>query len=598
MYAVVVLVVVMVLCAAAGHPRAEPQEPFQAELQEASLRRTLVYHATPVDAILQRADEADEQLDALVARRPTFKLVQADAQFIYTDALRHWLTPRGTRPPLVTMMKSPRQLFFFQKSDGRAVTVQDMPAGTRIAYVHPEEAVLGRRTLEACEGVAAVAWMEAVKSYAAAAAALSSGRCDVVCALINKESPAWGALLGITYENIKMASLAATVPFARREMRTIATNSRNPEIPLPPRTATSNVVCIDTCLAIADGARPGEKALQDILFATNQPTRNNEFTRYFMFVEEAMADMREYNAGLDEGFVDGGRMSVLDFRGEIPLESRRVLGEPSAFEYTSPTHVAGWGVNMRAGDRLYDEASKTYLYVVAPGKMHTAIPVGSGLFEPHRGDVYYDGERRVHGRIVDGKLVWDERPAAWDATVDDPRFRCTAEPTVKNRFICPGNSWDRPCEQSEECPFYVGGGGGGGGGGGCKDGYCEMPLGVERVGFRKHKGVAKAQCQGCGSDVSAVACCAKQDSPAYAFLSGHSKDVVYSESPVQATGRSVAPSAPLIDRLRAYSEPVAAQAVTAAQSVQAVAVAQAAKAVPMIDRLRGAVYRISTMYIK
>jgi hypothetical protein len=70
--------------------------------------------------------------------------------------------------------------------------------------------------------------------------------------------------------------------------------------------------------------------------------------------------------------------------------------------------------------------------------------------------------------------------------------------------------WDRPCEMDAECPFF----GRHGGRGGCMNsGYCELPLGVQRVGFRSFTGTPL--CQGCGP--SRADCCVEQHPPEYAF---------------------------------------------------------------------------------
>ena len=46
--------------------------------------------------------------------------------------------------------------------------------------------------------------------------------------------------------------------------------------------------------------------------------------------------------------------------------------------------------------------------------------------------------------------------------------------------------WDGPCQKNEECPFYKANKNYNNDFGGCKAGYCEMPLGVNRVGFTKY----------------------------------------------------------------------------------------------------------------
>jgi len=79
------------------------------------------------------------------------------------------------------------------------------------------------------------------------------------------------------------------------------------------------------------------------------------------------------------------------------------------------------------------------------------------------------------------------------------------------------NIWDQPCFVNEDCPFFNENGGGRGGCG--AGGVCEVPVGVKRIGFRKHdaKGIYAPFCYGCGEDAASAQCCENQDPPDYVF---------------------------------------------------------------------------------
>jgi hypothetical protein len=65
-----------------------------------------------------------------------------------------------------------------------------------------------------------------------------------------------------------------------------------------------------------------------------------------------------------------------------------------------------------------------------------------------------------------------------------PHSVCSADATIMSRTRClkiPGAVWDRPCEHGLDCPFFDPRTGRGGCLGG---GQCEVPIGVERVGYR------------------------------------------------------------------------------------------------------------------
>jgi hypothetical protein len=93
-----------------------------------------------------------------------------------------------------------------------------------------------------------------------------------------------------------------------------------------------------------------------------------------------------------------------------------------------------------------------------------------------------------------------DRVSDEDAVVEDDMFgsgfvcstTASSSGVFNTRFACmnSGGVWDRPCTEDEDCPFFRLGRGGGVLGG-CQvpsGGTCEMPLGVQREGFRKYKG--------------------------------------------------------------------------------------------------------------
>ena len=57
--------------------------------------------------------------------------------------------------------------------------------------------------------------------------------------------------------------------------------------------------------------------------------------------------------------------------------------------------------------------------------------------------------------------------------------------------------WDKPCENNNECPFYKKNKNYTNTRGGCKNGYCEMPLNIKRLGFRYFSKDQKPLCYNC-----------------------------------------------------------------------------------------------------
>lgn len=118
----------------------------------------------------------------------------------------------------------------------------------------------------------------------------------------------------------------------------------------------------------------------------------------------------------------------------------------------------------------------------------------------------------------------------------DPRYVCYGDPYVVNKELCNSKFdeigdlkvkrtyWDRPCKNNNECPFYQSNTNYRNYRGGCVDGYCELPLGINRLSFREHDNTSRPLCHGCKQN--APYCCELQknrdlyphlSSPDYAF---------------------------------------------------------------------------------
>lgn len=83
-----------------------------------------------------------------------------------------------------------------------------------------------------------------------------------------------------------------------------------------------------------------------------------------------------------------------------------------------------------------------------------------------------------------------------------PLARCLPDTTVHVRELClaKGGVWDRPCERNSDCPFFQANTTYKNYRGGCIDGYCEMPIGVERVGYRHRRADQTPMCHGGACD--------------------------------------------------------------------------------------------------
>lgn len=86
-------------------------------------------------------------------------------------------------------------------------------------------------------------------------------------------------------------------------------------------------------------------------------------------------------------------------------------------------------------------------------------------------------------------------------------YVCLGHPDVSSNAECEatGGVWDRPCGDSSECPFYLVNRADTKGG--CDGGYCQMPVGVKRAGWRRYYDTATSFpiCHGC-EEVTPLCC--------------------------------------------------------------------------------------------
>ncbi len=116
------------------------------------------------------------------------------------------------------------------------------------------------------------------------------------------------------------------------------------------------------------------------------------------------------------------------------------------------------------------------------------------------------------------------------------QFVCFEDQSITDKNICEGDknidgtskpkyTWDRRCVNNSECDFYLSNKNYLNKRGGCKNGFCELPLGLKRKGFRKYElsNTSYPICIGCKESDAQKDCCKKQEtdpsfsSPNYAF---------------------------------------------------------------------------------
>ena len=101
--------------------------------------------------------------------------------------------------------------------------------------------------------------------------------------------------------------------------------------------------------------------------------------------------------------------------------------------------------------------------------------------------------------------------------VEFTQKECEATTDLVGNRVAPG-VWDTSCFSNAQCPFYQANKNYPNDFGRCQNGFCEMPKGVERVGYRQFNPQTAPLCYNCKEGVHNIgACCAHQRHPDYVF---------------------------------------------------------------------------------
>jgi hypothetical protein len=119
------------------------------------------------------------------------------------------------------------------------------------------------------------------------------------------------------------------------------------------------------------------------------------------------------------------------------------------------------------------------------------------------------------------ECVLSERNYKCFGKVEFTKTECEAETDLIGNRVTPG-VWDRRCVANEDCPFYKANKNYPNTFGKCNnDGYCELPKGLVRVGYRSYEKNSLPYCYNCLDKKSGKKivdkCCSKQKNPDYMF---------------------------------------------------------------------------------
>lgn len=213
------------------------------------------------------------------------------------------------------------------------------------------------------------------------------------------------------------------------------------------------------------------------------------------------------------------------------VKGRLVLQDHPILEFQEGADVAG----AKEGGRVVEIVFKDVRHRDVLVADRTFVEVGDlvyvrGVGENVSGSSGKVVERTEKTGVTRVRLTFDKDDENARDIEDDERFggggffHCFEDTSVPVKEMCDelGLTWDRPCKNDEECPYFQANKNYPNYRGGCIAGHCEMPLGIRKRGYRVPEYAPAPICHGC-EDPFAGNCCAIQrrssnfGGPDYAF---------------------------------------------------------------------------------
>lgn len=217
---------------------------------------------------------------------------------------------------------------------------------------------------------------------------------------------------------------------------------------------------------------------------------------------------------------------------EILGLSRRILWQSvETFVETSSLLDSSISFEPQKKVRVYIDGSSDELHFVEPKEItDVTLRIGDRVLLKHQERKIENGMWSVirfdpKENAFIGKRASSDKWTMFENEEEDPRYICYGDSQLVIKGLCEseidlnGNKkkkgiWDRPCDYDNECPFFQKNTNYKNYRGNCNSGFCELPLGVKRTGFRTYEG--KPFCHGC--EMNDHKCCEKQKQPDYAFV--------------------------------------------------------------------------------
>jgi hypothetical protein len=372
----------------------------------------------------------------------------------------------------------------------------------------------------------------------------------------------------INYEDIDINKLKVLIPFAKTRDIDLAIY-----FPSFKGTFTSKYCLVIDMMLVGISALEDEKdlnlELNQLIVRMGQPEANGYYTMFFTPMNQTISYIRKVN----EHIIAREDMPILE-QFEERFNIKATTNVPGFYENGTFTmsleKINGLPLTLHSRVELMgqDRQEENGSYIV---KQVTSTETVMQKFLIYKKDVVDDGptnidvtlEKDIDGvplnEVTDQDIVYivtlkkyarlrKRTPIIYLELLDtdsrnhenptyDTRYECYDQPLIKSRGLCeskydamglspkPEMYWDRRCERNEECPFYQANKNYKNYYGGCIDGYCQMPVGVKQMSYRKFDPDTKPFCYGCKDEQNAICCEEQKDkekypnlkSPDYAF---------------------------------------------------------------------------------
>jgi hypothetical protein len=197
----------------------------------------------------------------------------------------------------------------------------------------------------------------------------------------------------------------------------------------------------------------GKQYLLEITFVINDIVK--KFIEIEIFIIKNKINIQEINIKNNDEILNQGYDSNYEYNFEFPEDS---------FQWTE---------------------NPVFQNIVAPGKYLSNSRLSGSNLKEIKNLLSNELKNDINSALIMANSTLENRENYYD------KGHCFESKTIgiSNKNECEQNFgiWDKPCTKNEDCKFYKPITDGKGGRGGCTAGYCEFPIGVERIGFTKER---------------------------------------------------------------------------------------------------------------